>query len=160
MVQIGPVPGRPVDLPVPLAKLAREALARGQFAGGRPEAKLAELEYLATEERVSAVAARCRACGLVQGPRRESCWRCGAARPEPITVALALTISDLLMSSGLAHSPGKAALLLRHRAVQIDGAVVAQEAVPLRDGSIIATVEGLQTRIVSAPPAESGAAAP
>lgn len=154
LLQVGPAPGRPVALPVALAELARQALARA----GQPVAdeSAAELEYQATEEHVAAVGARCRACRLVQGPRRTTCRGCGAPGLAPLTAVLPLTMFDLLVSSGLAHSPGKAALLLRHRAVEIDGRVVAQEPVPLGPGSIIATQEGLLARIVSPAPPSPG----
>ena len=146
LLQIGPAPGRPVDLPVALAQLTRQALATLGHQSTLEE--LRELEFLASEEQVSAAGARCPACNLIQGPQRESCRRCGAQDLVGLRAALPLTMFDLLLSSGLAHNPGKAALLLRHRAVEIDGAVVAQEPVPLRHGSIIATTEGLLARIV------------
>ncbi|MBI3952966.1 MAG: hypothetical protein HY330_00460 [Chloroflexi bacterium] len=159
LLGIGPVPGRPVDLPVALAELARQALAQARqpVAGEQPAAELGELEYEADEEQVTAVGARCGACGLVQGPHQERCRRCGTTPLARLRAALPLTMFDLLLSSGLAHSPGKAALLLRHRAVEIDGQVVAQEPVPLRPGSIIATQEGLMARVIKAePPPEKG----
>lgn len=151
LIQIGPAPGRPVNLPVALAQLARQALARlgHQRLGEGSLEELRELEFLASEEQVTATGTLCAACNLAQGPQRESCRRCGAQGLARLSAALPLTMFDLLLSSGLAHSPGKAALLLRHRAVEIDGQVVAQEPVPLRHGSIIATAEGLLARIVN-----------
>ncbi len=160
LLQIGPAPGRPVDLPVALARLTRQALARlghSSAGEGSPE-ELREMEFLVSEEQVTAAGTLCPACNLIQGPQRESCRRCGAPGLARLRAALPLTMFDLLLSSGLAHNPGKAALLLRHRAVEIDGQVVAQAPVPLRHGSIIATAEGLLARIVNSdlPPAPGG----
>ena len=160
LLQIGPAPGRRVDLPVALAQLARQALVRlGHLSAGEgPLEELLELEFLASEEQVTVAGTICSTCNFIQGPQRESCRRCGAQGLARVRADLPLTMFDLLLSSGLAHSPGKAALLLRHRAVEIDGQVVAREPVPLRHGSIIATAEGLLARMVNSdlPPAPRG----
>ena len=151
LIQLGPTPGRPVNLPIAFGQLARQALEpMVQGSTDQPGSELAELEFLATEERVSVRGWACTSCGFLCGPPPpEQCRRCQANGLRQIEAVLPLTMFDLLISSGLAHSPGKAALLLRHRIVEIDGTVVADAPVPLRHGSIVATGEGLLARVVN-----------